>query len=118
MGMTITQKILAEHAGVPEVKAGDLIEAKLDLVLGNDITAPVAIGEMDKFRTDGVFDKDKIALVLDHFVPAKDIKSAENCKCVRNFAGSAGKQRPGFAGRGGSAAKARGRTGHRERKQL
>ena len=86
MGMTMTQKILARRAGLPEVKAGQLIEADLDLVLGNDITAPVAIKEMNRFRKEGVFDKDKIALVPDHFVPAKDIKSAENCKCVREFA--------------------------------
>ena len=86
MGMTMTQKILAAHAHLPEVKAGQLIEADLDLVLGNDITAPVAIKEMNKFRKEGVFDKDKIALVPDHFVPAKDIKSAQNCTCVREFA--------------------------------
>lgn len=86
MGMTMTQKILARRANLPEVKAGQLIEADLDLVLGNDITAPVAIKEMNRFHKDGVFDKDKIALVPDHFVPAKDIKSAENCKCVREFA--------------------------------
>lgn len=86
MGMTMTQKILARRAGLPEVKAGQLIEADLDLVLGNDITAPVAIKEMSRFRKEGVFDEDKIALVPDHFVPAKDIKSAENCKCVREFA--------------------------------
>ncbi len=86
MGMTMTQKILARRANLPEVKAGQLIEADLDLVLGNDITAPVAIKEMNRFQKDGVFDKDKIALVPDHFVPAKDIKSAENCKCVREFA--------------------------------
>ena len=86
MGMTMTQKILARRAGLPYVKAGQLIEADLDLVLGNDITAPVAIKEMNRFRKEGVFDKDKIALVPDHFVPAKDIKSAENCKCVREFA--------------------------------
>lgn len=86
MGMTMTQKILAAHAGLPEVSAGQLIEAKLDLVLGNDITSPVAIHEMDKMTVDGVFDKDKIALVPDHFVPNKDIKSAEHCKCVREFA--------------------------------
>ncbi len=86
MGMTMTQKILARRANLPEVKAGQLIEADLDLVLGNDITAPVAIKEMNRFKKDGVFDKDKIALVPDHFVPAKDIKSAENCKCVREFA--------------------------------
>ena len=86
MGMTMTQKILAAHAGLERVKAGDLIEADLDLVLGNDITSPVAIKEMEKMKVDGVFDKDKIALVPDHFVPNKDIKSAEHCKCVREFA--------------------------------
>ena len=86
MGMTITQKILAAHAGLPSVEAGQLIEADLDLVLGNDITSPVAIHEMDKFKKQEVFDKDKIALVMDHFIPNKDIKSAEHCKCVREFA--------------------------------
>jgi len=86
MGMTMTQKILAAHAGLSEVKAGQLIEADLDLVLGNDITSPVAINEMKKFDTETVFDKDKIALVMDHFIPNKDIKSAENCKCCRDFA--------------------------------
>ncbi len=86
MGMTMTQKILAAHAGLSSVQAGELIEAELDLVLGNDITSPVAIHEMDKMNADGVFHKDKIALVLDHFVPNKDIKSAEHCKCVREFA--------------------------------
>lgn len=85
-GMTMSQKILAAHAGLDKVEAGQLIEANLDLVLGNDITSPVAINEMSKFTTKGVFDKDKIALVPDHFVPNKDIKSAENCKCVREFA--------------------------------
>ena len=86
MGMTMTQKILAAHAGLESVEAGQLIEAKLDLVLGNDITSPVAIHEMDKMKVDGVFDKDKIALVMDHFVPNKDIKSAEHTKEVREFA--------------------------------
>ena len=86
MGMTMTQKILAAHAGLDKVEAGQLIEANLDLVLGNDITSPVAIKEMSKMKVDGVFDKDKIALVPDHFVPNKDIKSAEHCKCVREFA--------------------------------
>lgn len=86
MGMTMTQKILAAAAGLDKVEAGQLIEANLDLVLGNDITSPVAIKEMDKFNAKGVFDKDKIALVPDHFVPNKDIKSAEHCKCVREFA--------------------------------
>lgn len=82
----MTQKILAAHAGLERVEAGQLIEADLDLVLGNDITSPVAIKEMEKMKVDGVFDKDKIALVPDHFVPNKDIKSAEHCKCVREFA--------------------------------
>ncbi len=86
MGMTMTQKILAAHAGLDCVKAGDLIEADLDLVLGNDITSPVAINEMKKFDANHVFDKDKIALVPDHFTPNKDIKSAEHCKIVREFA--------------------------------
>lgn len=86
MGMTMTQKILAAHAHLESVEAGQLIEADLDLVLGNDITSPVAIKEMEKMKVDGVFDKDKVALVPDHFVPNKDIKSAEHCKCVREFA--------------------------------
>ena len=86
MSMTMTQKILAAHAGLESVVAGQLIEADLDLVLGNDITSPVAIKEMEKMKLDTVFDKDKIALVPDHFVPNKDIKSAEHCKCVREFA--------------------------------
>lgn len=86
MGMTMTQKILAAAAGLEKVEAGQLIEANLDLVLGNDITSPVAIHEMDKMTKKNVFDKDKIALVMDHFIPNKDIKSAENCKCVREFA--------------------------------
>ena len=86
MGMTMTQKILAAHAGLESVEAGQLIEADLDLVLGNDVTTPVAIHEMEKFNTDKVFDKDKIAMVMDHFTPNKDIKSAEHCKCVREYA--------------------------------
>lgn len=86
MGMTMTQKILAAHAGLSSVSAGQLIEANLDLVLGNDITSPVAIHEIEKMKVDGVFDRDKIALVMDHFVPNKDIKSAQHCKCVREFA--------------------------------
>ena len=84
--MTMTQKILAAHAGLSEVKAGQLIEANLDLVLGNDVTTPVAIHEMEKMNNKEVFDKDKIALVPDHFTPNKDIKSAQHCKCVREFA--------------------------------
>ena len=87
MGMTMTQKILAAHAGLPEVKAGQLIEAKLDMVLGNDITSPVAINEFEKCGACSVFDKNRIALVLDHFVPNKDIKAAEQCRQTRNFAG-------------------------------
>lgn len=86
MGMTMTQKILAAHAGLDSVSAGQLIEADLDLVLGNDITSPVAIHEIEKMKVDGVFHKDKIALVMDHFAPNKDIKSAQHCKCVREFA--------------------------------
>lgn len=86
MGMTMTQKILAAHAGLPEVKAGQLIEAELDLVLGNDITTPVAINVMQKMENQTVFNKEKIALVMDHFIPNKDIKSAQNCKCCREFA--------------------------------
>ena len=85
MGMTMTQKILAHAAGLDCVEAGQLIEAKLDLVLGNDITTPVAIHEMEKFSRQQVFDRDKIALVMDHFIPNKDIKSAEHCKEVREF---------------------------------
>lgn len=86
MGMTMTQKILAAHAGLDVVEAGQLIEANLDMVLGNDVTTPVAIHEMEKFNSQEVFDKDKIAMVLDHFTPNKDIKSAEHCKCVREYA--------------------------------
>lgn len=86
MGMTMTQKILAAHAGLDSVSAGQLIEADLDLVLGNDITSPVAIHEIEKMHVDGVFHKDKVALVMDHFIPNKDIKSAQHCKCVREFA--------------------------------
>lgn len=86
MGMTMTQKILAAHAGLDSVKAGQLIEANLDLVLGNDITSPVAIKEFARFNCDKVFDRDKIALVPDHFTPNKDIKAAEQCKLIREFA--------------------------------
>lgn len=82
----MTQKILAAHAGLNSVTAGQLIEADLDLVLANDITGPVAIHEVEKLKKKTVFDKDKIALVPDHFTPNKDIKSAEHCKCVREYA--------------------------------
>ncbi len=85
MGMTMTQKILAAHAGVDKVEAGQLISAKLDIVLGNDITTPVAINEFKKAGFEKVFDKDKIAVVLDHFVPNKDIKAAEQSKQCREF---------------------------------
>jgi 3-isopropylmalate/(R)-2-methylmalate dehydratase large subunit len=86
MGMTLTQKILAYHSGLDEVKAGQLISANLNIVLGNDITTPVAINEFKKAGFDKVFDKDKIAIVLDHFVPNKDIKAAEQSKQCREFA--------------------------------
>lgn len=86
MSMTMTQKILAAHAGLDSVVAGQLIEANLDMVLGNDVTSPVAINEMNKFGKDSIFDKTRISLVMDHFTPNKDIQSAENCKQVREFA--------------------------------
>lgn len=86
MGMTMTQKILAAHAGLKSVQAGQLINAKLDMVLGNDVTSPVAINEMSKFGKNSVFDKTRISLVMDHFTPNKDIQSAQNCKQVREFA--------------------------------
>lgn len=86
MGMTMTQKILAAHANLKEVKKGQLIEADLDLVLGNDITTPVAIREFEKLNVSKVFDSSKVAIVLDHFTPNKDIKSAEQCKVARSFA--------------------------------
>ena len=90
MSMTMTQKILAAHAGKDEVHAGELIMARLDLVLANDITAPVAIGEFRKFGREKVFDSGKIALVPDHFAPNKDIKAAEQCACMRRFAHAQG----------------------------
>ena len=86
MGMTMTQKILAAHAGLDSVEAGQLISAKLDVVLGNDITTPVAVNEFNKAGFTDVFDKDRIAIVLDHFVPNKDIKAAEQSKQCREFA--------------------------------
>ena len=86
MGMTMTQKILAAHAGLEQVVAGQLISAKLDIVLGNDITTPVAVNEFKKAGFDKVFDKDRVAIVLDHFVPNKDIKAAEQSKQCRQFA--------------------------------
>lgn len=86
MGQTITQKILAVHAGKEYVEPGELINAKLDLVLANDITAPIAIREFEKIGAEDVFDKDRIALVPDHSTPNKDIKSAELVKIMREFA--------------------------------
>ncbi len=86
MGMTMTQKILAAKAGLAEVHAGQFIEAAIDLALGNDITTPVAIKEFKKTGREKVFDKDKVAIVPDHFTPNKDIKAAEQCKMIREFA--------------------------------
>ena len=86
MGMTMTQKILAAHCGQEHVKAGQLIEANLDIVLGNDITTPVAINEFEKAGFCDVFDKTRVNIVLDHFVPNKDIKSAQQSKQCREFA--------------------------------
>lgn len=86
MGMTMTQKILAKHAGLEKVEAGDLIMANLDLVLGNDVTTPVAVKEFQKFNNQEIFNKNKVAIVPDHFAPNKDIKSAEHCKLIREFA--------------------------------
>ena len=86
MGMTMSQKILAAHAGLESVKAGQLIEAKLDMVLGNDITSPVAINVFNDGGACQVFDNTRIAMVMDHFTPNKDIKAAEQCAQVRRFA--------------------------------
>ncbi|WP_186564508.1 3-isopropylmalate dehydratase large subunit [Lawsonibacter celer] len=86
MGMTMTQKILARHAGLKTVEAGQLVEGKLDLVLGNDITTPVAIAEFNKAGLTRIFDQDRIALILDHYTPCKDIKAAQLCATVREFA--------------------------------
>lgn len=86
MGMTITEKIIADHAGKKEVKPGDLVTVKIDLAMANDVTAPLAIKILEKYNIDKVFDPERIALVLSHFVPAKDIKSAEQAKIVRDFA--------------------------------
>ncbi len=90
MGMTMSQKILAKHAGLSEVREGQLIKAKLDMVLANDITAPVAINEFNKAGFEGVFDKCRVSLVMDHFAPNKDIKAATQCKQCREFAGQHG----------------------------
>lgn len=85
MGMTMTQKILAKHAGVESVTPGQFIEVELDMVLGNDITAPVAIKEFEKMGATDVFDKSKVSIVPDHFTPNKDIKTAQQCKFIRDF---------------------------------
>ena len=87
MGMTMTQKILAAHAGLDSVTAGQLILADVDLVLGNDVTTPVAVAEYKKLGLNKVFDKSKVAMVMDHFTPNKDIKAATQCKMCREFAG-------------------------------
>ena len=88
--MTMTQKILAAHAGKPYVEAGELVLVDLDMVLANDVTAPVAINEFGRFGKENVFDKNKISLVMDHFAPNKDIKAAEQCKKCRDFANEKG----------------------------
>lgn len=85
MGMTMTQKILAAHAGLEHVESGQLILVNLDLVLGNDITSPVAIREFNKLGKEQVFDRNKVTMVMDHFAPNKDIKAAEQCKMCRKF---------------------------------
>ena len=85
MGMTMTQKILAAHAGLEKVEAGQLILVDLDRVLGNDITSPVAIREFNNMGKEGVYDKEKVTMVMDHFAPNKDIKAAEQCKMCRSF---------------------------------
>ncbi len=85
MGMTMTQKILAAHTGRDKVEAGELILASLDLVVGNDVTSPVAIREFEKMGAKEVFDRQKVAMIMDHFVPNKDIKSAQQCKICRDF---------------------------------
>ncbi|MFQ5842782.1 MAG: aconitase family protein, partial [Thermodesulfobacteriota bacterium] len=86
MAMTITEKILADHCGLREVRPGQLINAQVDIVLGNDITAPIAIEEFKKAGAKRVFDRDRVVLIPDHFTPNKDIPSAEQCKILREFA--------------------------------
>jgi len=86
MGMTITEKILASHAGLEKVEAGDLVNVKIDIALGNDITLPLAIEELERIGIDRVYDREKIVIIPDHFAPNKDIKSAENCKRIKEFA--------------------------------
>ena len=86
MGMTITEKILAAHAGKSSVEPGEIVEAQIDIALANDITAPLSLEEFEKAGAQSVFDKERVVLVLDHFTPNKDIQSAENCKMIREFA--------------------------------
>ncbi|MCK5914601.1 MAG: 3-isopropylmalate dehydratase large subunit, partial [Deltaproteobacteria bacterium] len=86
MPQTITEKILAFHAGLKTVEAGQLIEAKVDIALANDVTAPIAIAEFNKLGVEKVFDKERVLLIPDHFTPNKDIKSAEQAKILREFA--------------------------------
>ena len=88
MAMTMTQKILAAHAGLKEVSAGQLILVDVDRVLGNDITSPVAIREFERIGAKDVYDKDKVPMVMDHFAPNKDIKAAVQCKMCRDFCDS------------------------------
>ena len=87
MGMTMTQKILAAHSGRAKVEAGELVLANLDMVVGNDVTSPVAIKEFEKMGATQVFDRDKVTMIMDHFVPNKDIKAAQQCKICRDFCG-------------------------------
>jgi len=86
MGMTITEQILASHSGKEKVTPGDLINSKIDIVMGHDLSVPLAIEELEKIGADRVFDREKIVLVPDHFTPNKDVRSAENCKRMKEFA--------------------------------
>ncbi len=101
MGSTITEKIIAEHAGKDSVKPGEIVEARIDLAMSNDVTAPVAIKELEKAGIDTVFDPDRIILVPDHWTPQKDIRSAEACKIMRAFAKDHGIKNIYEIGRGG-----------------
>src|SRR5688572_4143496 len=86
MGMTLTEKILARHAGTASVSPGDIIECRVDFAFANDITAPLVVREFERMGADRVFDPDRVAFVFDHYVPAKDIASAQQCKIARDFA--------------------------------
>ena len=85
MSMTMTQKILADHAGLESVSAGQLVLVNVDRVLGNDITSPVAIREYERIGANGVYDREKVTMVMDHFAPNKDIKAAVHCMMCRDF---------------------------------